>query len=490
MQDDIPPSVEGNRLRWLFAGIAILLVVLVLLLPPVSILGRLSARKGAPTPKALPSPPPASPKAAMLATSTPLPQPSPATATKAVPTPTPQLPAASPTPLTPRTSPALEPTPTPVPKATQPATTPTPPATATRAPSPTPQPGGVVNSAVGLWLRTGPGVGYPTLKLLPDGRALEVLGQAPDDGRCGGVWLQVVTTEGKGWVCSTYVKLNISLKDIPVSKEIPPTPTPAPTPTRTATPSASPTPGGAPTPTLPPPPPPGPAPSGFGYGIQVDLSYGDPGPVLDRVAGLGFNWFKIQVPWFHHEPAKGSYQWDQLDKVVSAAQARRLNVLFSVVKAPRWSRSSQEEEGPPDNYAHYADFMRALATRYRGRVQAYEVWNEQNLRREWNTGRPWQIDGTNARDYVELLKVAYNTIKSVDPGAIVVSGGPTPTGLTGCVPGTQPLACAIDDALYLEQMYQAGLRSYCDAVGVHPFLGGPGAGPGLYRPHSLLPRPL
>jgi hypothetical protein len=49
----------------------------------------------------------------------------------------------------------------------------------------------------------------------------------------------------------------------------------------------------------------------------------------------------------------------------------------------------------------------------------------------------------------------------VDPGAIVVSGAMTPTGLSdGNI--------AIDDRTYLEQMYQAGLRSYCDAVGAHP----------------------
>lgn len=455
MQDETPSSVRGNRPPWLFAGIVVALVVLVLLLPPVSLVGRLSARKGTPTPKALPaSTPSASPKAAIVATSTVPPQPtqlSPATATKAAPTPTSQPPRASP-------MPGLSPSPTPQPtlKPTEPAAkpAPSPQATATKAPSPTPEAGGVVNAAAGLWLRSGPGAGYSTQKLLPDGRSLEVLGQAPDDGRCGGVWLQVVATEGKGWVCGAYVKLSIPLKDIPTSKDIPPTPTPAPTPTRTATPSTSPTPGAAATATLPPPPPP--APTGFGYGIQVDLSYGDPGPVLDRVAGLGFNWFKIQVPWFHHEPAKGSYQWDQLDKIVSAAQARRLNVLFSVVKAPAWARSHHEEEGPPDNNAHYADFMRALASRYKGRVQAYEIWNEQNLKREWNTGRR-----LSAAEYVELLKVAYNTVKSVDPAAIVVSGGPTPTGYNDGV-------LAIDDAAYLEQMYQAGLKNYSDAVGVHP----------------------
>jgi len=52
-------------------------------------------------------------------------------------------------------------------------------------------------------------------------------------------------------------------------------------------------------------------------------------------------------------------------------------------------------------------------------------------------------------------------VKAADPGAIVVSGALTPTGVNdGDI--------AIDDRAYLEQMYQAGLRNYCDAVGAHP----------------------
>ncbi len=101
--------------------------------------------------------------------------------------------------------------------------------------------------------------------------------------------------------------------------------------------------------------------------------------------------------------------------------------------------------------------MRQMAARYKGRVKAYEIWNEQNLYYEWG-GRGGKL---NAGRYVQLLAAAYNAIKSVDPGAIVISGALTPTGVNdGDI--------AIDDRLYLEQMYQAGLARYCDAVGAHP----------------------
>jgi hypothetical protein len=96
-----------------------------------------------------------------------------------------------------------------------------------------------------------------------------------------------------------------------------------------------------------------------------------------------------------------------------------------------------------------------MAARYRGRVHAYEIWSGQNLKRAW--------EGTalSAEAYVQLLQNAYEAIKAADPNAIVVSGAPTPTGVNDG-------KWAIDDLTYLRQMYDAGLREVCDAVGVHP----------------------
>jgi hypothetical protein len=147
-----------------------------------------------------------------------------------------------------------------------------------------------------------------------------------------------------------------------------------------------------------------------------------------------------------------------LDRIVDAANANGVNVLFSVVKAPEWARPPGDtDQGPPADPNTYGAFLREMAKRYKGRVKAYEIWNEQNLYYEWG-GRGGKI---NAAEYVQLLKVGYNAIKSVDPGAVVVSGALTPTGVNdGDI--------AIDDRVYLEQMYQAGLARYCDAIGAHP----------------------
>jgi hypothetical protein len=230
-----------------------------------------------------------------------------------------------------------------------------------------------------------------------------------------------------------------------------PTPTPTPTP-----PPPTPRPSGGSTASVPTPRPPSAPPppgTGFGYGFQVARVNAN---TLGHMNALGFKWIKLQIRWENHEPSPGAIDWATLDGVVSLATGAGKKLLFSVVTTPDWARARTEGHGPPDDPATYGNFVAALAQRYCGKVSAIEVWNEQNLITEWNTGR-----GINAKEYIDLLKIAYNRIKAACPGMIVVSGAPTPTGLTDGV-------TAVDDVQYLRQMYNNGLKNYCDAVGVHP----------------------
>jgi hypothetical protein len=241
------------------------------------------------------------------------------------------------------------------------------------------------------------------------------------------------------------------------------TPTSTPTPTPTATPRATPVATATPRPTrrsvaaaLPS------VGYGFDYGIQAHVIGQDLGPIFDVIRQLGFRWLKVQVEWKHHEGTKGRYGWASIDRVVNAAHLNGVKLLLSVVKAPAWARSPGTDssvEGPPANPQDYADFVGAMAARYRGRVHAYEIWNEQNLHYEWGN------EPLDANRYVKLLKLAYHAIKVQDPGAVVVSGALTPAG-TVVNPSGQTKA--IDDRTYLQQMYNAGLRYCCDAIGVHP----------------------
>jgi hypothetical protein len=87
---------------------------------------------------------------------------------------------------------------------------------------------------------------------------------------------------------------------------------------------------------------------------------------------------------------------------------------------------------------------------------AIEVWNEPNLDREWPTG---QISGAN---YTAMLGAAYQAIKSVNSGVLVIAGAPAPTGAEAAFPGR-----VVNDDRFLREMVAAGAVNYMDCMGIH-----------------------
>lgn len=223
-----------------------------------------------------------------------------------------------------------------------------------------------------------------------------------------------------------------------------------------AVPSPAPTvPLGTPAPVAPTPlPPPVPKP---GYGVQLHIPPDwEMGPTLDWAKGLGVGWVKDQVQWHTIEHGSDSFDWENLDRVVDGLHQAGFNVLLGVTRAPDWTREAELEGGPPADYAEFGRFMEQLAGRYRGRVQAYELWNEPNLAREWRG------DTLDPLRFVALVAEGAAGVRRADPEAIIISGAPAVTGVDDGV-------TAIDDRVFLRRMLEGGIAEHVDAIGAHPY---------------------
>jgi hypothetical protein len=190
-------------------------------------------------------------------------------------------------------------------------------------------------------------------------------------------------------------------------------------------------------------------------GLNVWLFEQETAPVFNWIQDLKADWVRHQLPWNEIEAVAGHYDWQQLDKVVAATRQAGVNLLLNPVHSPAWACGCQV--GMPTNPADFANFMSQVATRYRGQVSAYEIWNEANLAQE--AGKP-----LNAGRYVELLKAGYRAIKAADPQALVVFGGLTPTGVKN-------VNVAWDEVDFLQQIYayhNGEVRNYFDVLGAHP----------------------
>ena len=177
---------------------------------------------------------------------------------------------------------------------------------------------------------------------------------------------------------------------------------------------------------------------------------------IDQVQQLGADTIVQLFSWRQIEPTRDQYHWQFPDDVVRGAGFYGLNLVVRIDQHPAWASSAPTTvNAPPDDPADYARFVGKVAARYRGRVLGYIIWNEPNLAHEWGDRPP------DPAAYVNLLRVASEAIRQADPGAQVVSAG--------LAPNNDNSPNALDDRLYLQEMYSAGAAPYFDVLGAHPY---------------------
>ena len=225
------------------------------------------------------------------------------------------------------------------------------------------------------------------------------------------------------------------------------TPTPTPTPSPTPLPTATPRPALI---VLAPPagnastsasfaavaPPPG--------SINIEIGGHVTGAGSSRAIGAmrsaGMTWMKIQARFDHRSPP-------DVAREITTAHSNGFKILVGTVGYPH-----QLGQGGQGYINAYTDWLARIAGQG---ADAIEVWNEPNLDREWPRGK---ISGA---DYAEMLKTAWQKIKAVNPGILVISAAPAPTGDPSRPDRVMP------DNTWLRQMVAAGGLDYLDCVGAH-----------------------
>ncbi|MBZ0291976.1 MAG: hypothetical protein K8L99_05340 [Anaerolineae bacterium] len=167
---------------------------------------------------------------------------------------------------------------------------------------------------------------------------------------------------------------------------------------------------------------------------------------VEAMQSAGMTWMKWQVPFVLNEPSLFDVAFDR----INFAHANGFKVFLSI----KGDKNELAQTGAEDYFPQYAAFVGQVATL---QPDAIQVWNEQNLDREWPEG---QID---PRSYVDLLSQAYTAIKAADPNVMVVTGAPAPTGAEGAF----GLDKVWNDDRYYQGMANAGAADFADCIGVH-----------------------
>lgn len=200
------------------------------------------------------------------------------------------------------------------------------------------------------------------------------------------------------------------------------------------------------------------------YGIQAFLWWDDgfANLRLDQIQIMEFSHVKQIFAWEDIEPAPGKINLYRADQILGEIEKRHLKLVVRLSDVPDWAHPSVTGkkgvdfiDAPPDPayMDAWANYCGAIASRYPGRIDAYQIWNEPNLAREWGNRPP------DARQYTELLRRCSDAIRAADPQAIIISSGLSPTG--DCCDIARP------DDQYLQELYDAGFQRYIDVVGMH-----------------------
>ena len=163
---------------------------------------------------------------------------------------------------------------------------------------------------------------------------------------------------------------------------------------------------------------------------------------LFEKAGIG--WTRVDFTRNGIERRPGKFDWSQQDQQVREAAKHGVKIMPILDYQAAWEKEEQHGPATEAERAGFARFAYEAVKHFKGRVEAWEIWNEPNI-------GFWKPE-PNARDYTLLLKAVYPEIKRADPNARVVGGS---------FAGTDPK--------FLREMCRCGAADYMDVLSVHPY---------------------
>jgi hypothetical protein len=178
------------------------------------------------------------------------------------------------------------------------------------------------------------------------------------------------------------------------------------------------------------------------FGIHVQA--GKPWPTVPVSARrVTFNWIQI-------EPKRGTWDFKTADSIVRETTAHNADLIVGLAFSPSWASSRPNGDcrvgkggcWEPANIQDWRDFVRTVATRYKGQIHYYEIWNEPNEGAFYQSTVP---------ALVSLAQSASAELKRIDSGIQVIS--PSPIGPKGME--------------WMDEFLKEGGGKYIDIVGFH-----------------------
>ncbi|MBO5280043.1 MAG: beta-galactosidase [Clostridia bacterium] len=209
--------------------------------------------------------------------------------------------------------------------------------------------------------------------------------------------------------------------------------------------------------------------SRIGVGFEkLDRNLHDPEMAYDKLAECGVKWARIQSGWQRTEREKGVYDFGWIDSVVDNLTERGIepwidlcygNELYSESAANYFGAVGVPPIFTEEEKQGWANYCKAIAERYKGKVTYYEVWNEPDGAWCWK-------HGPSGTEYGKFVIETSKAIRSGNPDAKMIGGS----------------VCRVE-AGFLADALEAGMGDYIDAITYHEYVSNEQRVP--YRVRSL-----
>ncbi|MDQ3813208.1 MAG: carbohydrate binding domain-containing protein [Armatimonadota bacterium] len=159
--------------------------------------------------------------------------------------------------------------------------------------------------------------------------------------------------------------------------------------------------------------------------------------------------------WKNLEPSDDAWNWKRMDLYVNSlihGHDPTCKILYTLGQTPAWAASNPQAasgygagaSSPPADIEEWREYVRTVATRYAGKIQYYEMWNETDV-----GGRTAFYSGS-VEKMVEMTQAARQEILAIDPTAKIIAPNVTASGLG-----------------WLESFLAAGGDAHVDLYSIH-----------------------
>ncbi len=185
----------------------------------------------------------------------------------------------------------------------------------------------------------------------------------------------------------------------------------------------------------------------------MHIHYAATGTRWPSVSFGSWRLWDANVAWAELEPQQGKWKFHLLDSYLALADNHGVELVLTLGMTPTWASARPNEPSAygtkavgwaaePARIADWDDYVWEVATRYKGRIRYWEIWNEPN-------GGGF-YSGT-MEQMLEMAQHAYTILKNVDADNVVIT----------------PSAVGVPGIAWLARYLQAGGGQSADVIGFH-----------------------